>query len=119
MPVEAIAAINYNRFKQAAPKTKVAVVGGGSVGASLAHRLVASGKFSVTIAARDVAKTITKLGEANTLPVAAIDEVVATAKVVILAVNGEHSDEGVFASRLKIKLKNLKAYFFHFSFCWV
>ncbi|KAL7447963.1 hypothetical protein ACHAXS_000115 [Conticribra weissflogii] len=84
---------------------KVAVLGGGTVGSTLAQKLVQSKKFSsVTIAARDPEKTTfdVKAKGYNKIPVAPSSETLPSSDVIILATPGIHDDEGIrsFAATL-------------------
>ena len=80
---------------------KVAIVGGGSVGSALANAIVQSKTddkaASAVIAARDVAKTKAALAEKKLehLIVEEKDEAIANADILILAVPGAHTDEGI------------------------
>jgi len=80
--------------------TRIAVIGGGSVGTTLANSLVAA-KAKVYIGARDPVQTKEKLKtkgfgylESNVRPV---QEAISKANILILAVPGAHTDEGIEA----------------------
>ena len=81
---------------------KVAVVGGGSVGSALANGLAQSKAdnkpASVVIAARNPEKTKAALAEKKLdhLTVKANKEAIAEADILILAVPGAHTDEGIY-----------------------
>ncbi len=78
--------------------TKIAVVGGGSVGITLAKALSDNGK-QVVIAARDPEKTLIKLKESNLteLTVETMGKALQSADVVILATPSIADDEGIQA----------------------
>ena len=79
----------------------IAVVGGGSVGSTLANSISAAPtqNVKVLIAARDPAKTTAALAEKNLshLTVKPMTEAIADADVLILAVPGAHADDGIEA----------------------
>jgi len=84
---------------------KVAVLGGGTVGSTLAQKLVQSEKFSsVTIAARDPEKTTADIQAKGygKIPVAPSSDTLASSDVIILATPGIYDDEGIrsFAATL-------------------
>jgi len=83
--------------------SKIAVLGGGSVGTTLAKALSDSGK-NVVIAARDPDKAKQQLAEAklSELTVEAMAEGLSTSDVIILATPGKHDDQGIrdFAASL-------------------
>lgn len=93
-------ALFSSSVKEAFPSNmvKIAVLGGGSVGTTLAKALADNGK-DVVIAARDPDKTLGQLKESNLgdLSVGAIEETLQSADVIILATPGIVDDEGIQA----------------------
>ena len=86
----------------AAAVRKVAVIGGGSVGSTLAINIARSSLFEVSVGARDPAKTIGKIGDKFTsagvdISVAHVKDAVAAASVVVVATPGSHDDAGIQA----------------------
>jgi predicted dinucleotide-binding enzyme len=75
--------------------TKIAIVGGGSVGSTLAQAL-SDRQHDVVIAARDPAKTQAKLASSN-IQVLAVPDALGPADVVILATPGAADDAGIQA----------------------
>eukprot|EP00977_Amphora_coffeiformis_P006603 scaffold1424_cov168-Amphora_coffeaeformis.AAC.16 len=73
--------------------TKIAVLGGGSVGTTLAQALADNGR-NVVIAARDPAKTAQKV---KTLTVEAAGDALASSDVIILATPGIADDAGIIS----------------------
>jgi predicted dinucleotide-binding enzyme len=76
----------------------ITVIGGGSVGSTLASAILQSGKVGkVLIAARDPAKTKAKLDEIgkSNLEVQDMNTAISAGDVLILAVPSAHSDEGL------------------------
>ena len=71
--------------------TRIAILGGGSVGSTLAQNLLNNGK-DVVIAARDAEKTQAKLPALVVQPMA---EALASSQVIVLAVPGQHDDKGL------------------------
>lgn len=79
-------------------KQKVVVVGGGSVGSTLANAIASSQQAaSVSIAARNVEKTQGKLAEQGRegLTVELAADAIASADILILATPGPNSDKGI------------------------
>jgi 8-hydroxy-5-deazaflavin:NADPH oxidoreductase len=81
---------------------KVAIVGGGTVGSTLARALLKSGQVgSVCIAARTVDKTEAALkdryGADTPIPVAPMADAIKDSKIVILATTGIHDTAGLEA----------------------
>ncbi|KAL7559454.1 hypothetical protein ACA910_017470 [Epithemia clementina (nom. ined.)] len=76
--------------------TKIAVLGGGAVGSTLAKKLLDNGR-SVVIAARDPTKTQAKLQEAGLgdLTVQESAEALASSQVIILATPGPSDEKGI------------------------
>ena len=78
---------------------RIAVVGGGSVGTTLAQALASSDHSSnVVIAARDPEKTKTNIAQDSTLKDLSVDSVssaVSSADILILATPSAHSDEAI------------------------
>lgn len=78
----------------------IAVVGGGSVGSTLADSIIASSQGApnrVVIAARDPSKTKAELAakQLGNLPVESAQDAIRTADILILAVPGKHTDKGI------------------------
>lgn len=75
---------------------KIAILGGGGVGSTLASALLKNG-MNVVIGSRDPAKTMAQLMERdlNKLPVQAMNEALETSKVIILATPGLHEDQAI------------------------
>eukprot|EP00538_Stauroneis_constricta_P000090 CAMPEP_0119572686 /NCGR_PEP_ID=MMETSP1352-20130426/44747_1 /TAXON_ID=265584 /ORGANISM="Stauroneis constricta, Strain CCMP1120" /LENGTH=230 /DNA_ID=CAMNT_0007622373 /DNA_START=20 /DNA_END=712 /DNA_ORIENTATION=- len=90
---------------------QVAVIGGGSVGTSLATQIHNSKKVaSVVIAARDPSKTRSQLDEKGMqyLKVVAVPDALKDAKVIILATPGIYDDAGIQAFVESTPLVGLK-----------
>ena len=86
------------RMSSAFSTQTLAVIGGGQVGATLADSILKSGQMgTVLIAARDVAKTTSKLEEMGKshLTVQDTATAIAAATVLILATVSIHNDEGL------------------------
>jgi 8-hydroxy-5-deazaflavin:NADPH oxidoreductase len=76
----------------------IAIIGGGSVGSTLAKSLLQSEQVGkVLIGARDPTKTKAALAEQglSDLEVGSLPEAIQSASVLILAVPGAHTDEGI------------------------
>ena len=94
--------VNFFQQNMAAPTTRVAIIGGGEVGTTLALKLHECTGFEVTIGARDPARTLGRIADTIgthnlVVPVVRIHEAVAPAQVVILACTGSHDDAGIEA----------------------
>jgi 8-hydroxy-5-deazaflavin:NADPH oxidoreductase len=96
--------------------TKIAIVGGGNVGTTLADSIVnappnANHQFDVCIAARDPNKTRTKLIEWEMEHLQVADSMAAAivaANVIILATSSAHSDEAIAHVAQSLGYENLK-----------